>query len=481
VYAQGAYRHVSAASISARLRAGKAVVLNHADIQGTLRLPSVVDTPLILRQSRFSAPVLGAHSSFRSIVDFSTSIFASDINFYDASFTRPFLFTGVTSGRNRVTFAFASFAGPALFARSSFDGPVSFRGAAFLGGSNFSAAGFADLARFSLASFNQSTDFSTTRFYSTTPFVNADFRSLAEFDSAFFHGHATFAFAHFSQLADFANTTFQPLSRRVACPSFERARFDGSANFSHASFIGCGASFYNIRAAQDVDFADVIAEKAMDFTSARLLGSASFARADLRFVSFDQASIDLLDLEAASIAGLRLPATATGSGRLGGLRLSVNDVDAIEGNDARGAVGAQERALGLIEATARSANDLQTANAAKVRRLSLERDAKAPLPKAFDWIVWWGVLGYLVQPIHPLVAIAIVFGIAVAARAAQRRSIRQLGAAIRDSLSLLLRLTPPNDGWRQVEYVVFKFLVVVFLVNVGNVWPPARELIEGVF
>ena len=31
------------------------------------------------------------------------------------------------------------------------------------------------------------------------------------------------------------------------------------------------------------------------------------------------------------------------------------------------------------------------------------------------------------------------------------------------------------------EYLVFKVLVVVFVLNAANVWPVSRDLIQGIF
>jgi hypothetical protein len=55
---------------------------------------------------------------------------------------------------------------------------------------------------------------------------------------------------------------------------------------------------------------------------------------------------------------------------------------------------------------------------------------------------------------------------------------------IGDTIGALLRLNPPTEGssaWRVTEYLVFKLLIVILVLNAANVWPVSRELIDGVF
>jgi hypothetical protein len=139
----------------------------------------------------------------------------------------------------------------------------------------------------------------------------------------------------------------------------------------------------------------------------------------------------------------------------------------------------QERALALAETTATADGDLGAANDAKIRLLSMQRDAKSFVPRMLDWAFWWGLLGFFVLPIHQLILLAVVFVVAVAIRWHKTRG--TLEDDIGGSLESLLRLTPPSGAGAKVEYLAYKFLVVVLIVNVGNVWPPFRDLLKGVF
>jgi uncharacterized protein YjbI with pentapeptide repeats len=478
--------------------------------------------------------VSGAGTEFENLVDLSGSRFEGGVDLSNARFDRSFLFSDATAASRRLlSFQRSQFSESAIFRRTMFQEPVSFEEAAFDNATDFEEATFSRWVSFVASEFRADVDFSGARLLGLALFSNARFSREADFISSMFgpfgaphRGRAfpcangasvwtTFCRSNFDAGASFLGARFQGVT-------FALARADGDLNFQAAQFAGDQRC--------SIDHADLLTTPA-DFSTTRFLGEATFRGAQFDcLANFDQAYVHVLDLKGADLQELWLGLPAQSEhpnpgnlGWIGVLHLAVEDVDHIRIQDATSSEIrlAREHALELVEAAARAANDLGTANDARVRRLSLIRDSKPLVPRLFDWVVWWGLLGYLVQPVHQAIAIALAFLVAVVMRAsisaparsgsvgnpandataygaggagskhqATRRitfhtraishRLSHVWHSIEETLGVVFRLRPPEGGAR-LEYFLFKFLIVVLIVNVGNVWPPFRELLEGVF
>jgi hypothetical protein len=474
------YRDVSASSISRRLAAGVPVTYSHVNVRHALRFPAVVKGALTVRDSRFLGPVRGADTEFQHLVDFSCSTFTRPVDLRDVRFDGPVLWTRtITAKRAASSFALSSFGEAALFTRAVFHGSTSFAEAGFHGETQFSDTDFGRRANFTLAGFDRPVSFSGTTFAARARFASADFHAAADFGSAEFDARAIFARAHFSAPPEFSGASFAV--DEEATTSFYSAHFDAGATFVAADFSG-PLDFSESQSEGDLNFENSTFGREATFKNALLLRQTDLRRATVKSLNFDQAFLGSVDLRNATISGrLRLP-TPGESGDLHALRLDLADTRWVDIGGS-GPHDSKRRALGLIEATAKADDDLAAANEARTRRLSLERDSRSFVPRMLDWAFWWGLLGYLVQPLHQLVAIGAVLLIAILVGflKSSEKGFRRVWGAVRGSLGSLFRLRPPDGGWREFEYVVFKVLTVILIVNIGNVWPAFHDLVQGVF
>jgi uncharacterized protein YjbI with pentapeptide repeats len=534
-------RLVSGAHLAKLAQAGRPVFVVHARIQGRVRLPRIVRAPLVIRNSHFAGAFDAADAEFQGMVDLSGDRFGKSADFAGARFDAPFVFRHVTAAHAR--FDFGRFTDVSLFTGAVFNGSTSFAAAEFSGPARFIGATFNGPSFFSSSSFLRRVDFEAASFKRAVSFALAEFESHADFTAAQLVGTSRFDGVRFSRAPDFKGTQFgpdQPRSGRpVLCANgnyvwttFCNARLEQGADFVGASFRG--VSFSGASAVGSLDFTaaqfrgspdcvagtpEASATGIADFSTTTFVGQLSFTNADFDcLANFDQARIDDLDLSGATLQRLWFPRQGNPSptqqlGHIGALHLSVRDVSKIEAPPSSGARARRrelEGVLQLVENGARAGDDLSTANEARVRRLSLVRASRPPPMRLLDWAVWWGLLGYLVRPWHQAIVIAIVLFAGLTARLLAvnlgqvsaaaapgaggiRSSSRRLGhrfridsrrlrPAFNDLLGVLFRLRPPTEGgWRLFEYLLLKFLIVVLAINVGNVWPAFRTLVEGVF
>lgn len=540
----------SGSRIVRMVKAGRPVFVVGARIRGPIRLPRLVRAPLVLRNSRIDGSLNGATSEFTNIVDLSGDHVRGAIDLSEARFDGPFVFRHTTT-KTAARFEFARFTELAIFDGATFKGRTSFADAAFNGPARFDSATFAAPARFSSVSFAHPVDLEAATFAKLVSFAGAEFQSDADFIGAHFLHMSRFDGARFFGAAEFANAQFGPQQpkpgRPVLCANgnyvwatFCNTRFNQEANFVVARFRGVSFSGAHADGALDFSAAQFHGSRACasgsvtpsstgeaDFSTTTFLARATFANAEFDcLANFDQARIDELDLnEAQQLETLWFPRqrnseTPAQLGRIGVLRLGVGDVRKIQvpiSTDPPARRHELEGVLQLVEDGARTAGDLKTANEARVRRLSLVRESKPFLPRLFDWAIWWGLLGYLVRPSHPALAIALVsfLGLATRVIAADRTQVsdyrlrraagghriatmahfdlstlgqrmsanaKQLWSAFQDLLNVLFGLRPPaGGGARLLEYLVFKFLFVVLAINIGDVSPAFRTLVEGVF
>jgi uncharacterized protein YjbI with pentapeptide repeats len=442
-----------AAELAAALAAGSPIVLHDVTIRGDLRLPANTDAPLVLRSSCVRGDLVGANGSFSRVLDLSDSTIRGRVDFDGARF----------------------------------DAPVTFEGAELEGDSSFVLAVFGEAAHFGGADFDRLADFSGAEFHGSASFSAASWQRLADFSGTSFARRADFAAAHFDGAGGDEPSV-----------DFSRATYDDGATFLLATVEG-RAEFHLATSSGDLSFQSVsihgtavpAGEDTLYFSTVRFLAPVSFSDAAIHGrVSFDRADVSELDLAGASLDGdLRLPIGPASKGRLGALRLDLDDADHVVGPAGGDDRRAQEAALELVESSARATDDLETANDARVRRLEIARQRKSMPLRSIDTAFTYGLWGYGVRPFHQLIAIAVVLALCAGVRWGSRLSARpKAGGRVRgafadigESLGSLLRLHPPEGAWSVAEYLVFKILVVVFVLNAANVWPVSRDLIQGIF
>jgi hypothetical protein len=483
-------RPLAAGAVERSLAAGREVVERRVEIRGDLRLPTRVRGRLSLRDSCLRGDLVGRSSTFHSFVDLSGTSVGGRIDLSGADVHGPFFLTGTRSGA-RARFDFAMFRRRAVLDGAGFDGRTSFRGADFLGAAGFTGSSFARRVTFSQASFARGADFAGARFGAAARFRGADFRSIADFTAAAFSAAVSFERSRFGDESDFTSAIFG--ARRA--PSFTGARLGTRSAFVGALFAG-GANFAASTTPGNVDFDQATFQGRADFAAVRYGGTASFTGA--RFATtlvYDQAMIAALVLKDITLAadGIVLPALQAQAegfrgGRIASLELDPAAVDRVRVGVVESTKETREAALSLVEAAARSAGDLGAANEARVRRLTLVREARPPVLREADWVVLWGIGGYLVRPSHPAAAVLLLVLVAALVRtwihrrerAALSETIRGAGADLRASAGAVAGLRLGRSPWRDTEVLAHKALIVVLIISVGNVWPPARELLEAV-
>ena len=189
-------------------------------------------------------------------MDLRNQEFIGDARFDGAKFTGDAQFDGASFGGD-AGFYLVSFAGYVAFGRTKFAGDAGFDGASFAGYVAFEQASFARAAWFDRASFARAAWFG-----------RASFTGDAWFDGANFTGDAQFGWANFTGDA-----------------RFDRASFAGDARFDRASFAK-GPSFLDVRFRRAANFADTSFATATTLDGARFGPGGSFARTDLRLVTF---------------------------------------------------------------------------------------------------------------------------------------------------------------------------------------------------
>jgi pentapeptide repeat protein len=446
-------RVLDARVLAAGLARGEPVIRSNVTVRGDLELPADARAPLVLESSCLRGDLVGSHTSYSHVIDLSNTWIQGRVDFDGARFDAP------------VTLESAQIDGPASFELAVFD----------------------EAAHFDPAYFQSRADFSGSEFHGSSSFSGASWAGLADFSATRFERRANFAAAGFN-----ATRSNEPSA------DFSRATFDDGATFFLATVEG-RASFLLAASSDELSFQSLTVnaknvpegENALYFSTARLLGPVSFGDAEIHGrTTFDQAEVSQLELAGAALDGpLRLPIGPGSRGSLGALTLNLDDASRVVGPAGGDDRAAQEAALALVESTARASDDLETANDARVRRLTIAREGRGPLGQGLDYSFNYGLWGYGVRPYHQLLAIAFVLLLGVGIRWSYRRRTRfTAGSRARGALSdagesfrSLLRLNAPERPWAIGEYLVFKVLVVVFVLNAANVWPVSRDLIQGIF
>ena len=346
--------------------------------------------------------------------------------------------------------------GPASFSSAEFDRGAEFNGTVFVKPASFTAAAFGAPADFTSASFIRSAVFDNAELADQSRFTDANFGALASFLGVHFGGGTDFTHATFLDGTQFNLSTAQgDLGFQDACfrrgPSFEYVLYSGTTDFSGAQFADCQGT---ITTPVSVDFTDSVV-----------------------------ASLNLR-------AGTPEPVSWTPPKRVDELEINSSLIGRTTSPSVYGALGT----------AARHADDLAAANEAAVLRLGRERHSMPVVVRQLDWAFAWGVGGYLVRPLHPAVALLVLFGIGVLVRAIaqrrKRRGPRGVFAGLVDDADGAFRsfkkITPdrnPKAGdpprspkelrLLQLEVVLYTVLTLVLVVNLESVSPSIRNLVEG--
>jgi uncharacterized protein YjbI with pentapeptide repeats len=495
--AQAAHRRVIAPRvIIGRIDRGLPVNETNVEVRGPLRLPRTVAAPLLIRHSKIDGSITGVSTSFNSVLALSGTTIKGSLRLPYSDFQGPVLMLGTHVHRG-ASFAFAGFGQSVLLDSATFGGRTSFEGSVFHGPARFAPTTFEKTSNFRFAEFGDLAIFEVAQFDGPATFSDAEFRSSSDFAGAGFFGPASLSRARFFGDADFGGSHFMTRA------ALDHAHFGGDTSFRRATFFG-HATFAAATASSVLDFDGAQFMGLLDFRSAEVddaefsggaktEGGTQFGKA----VLFDQATIQDLNLDGATIGSTILLPDPRGTGRISNLRMDPGDVGHIRAVPLAASSGrpsvwgtrsAQENALSLIESAARSGGDLAAANQAQIRRLTLERQSENPIYAAANWTVGWQIGGYLVRPWHPFLALLAFFVLAALARSWKARNDRKglkarLHGYAKDfgqSLTAIWRFSPSDGAARFVEELVTKGLVLAFVLSLGTAQPGVSPIVKGI-
>ena len=414
-----------AADLVAAITAGHPVELQGETILGDVDLTGLDTVSRVLRctDCTFTGAVRASNVVFDRIVDLSGDTVRGDLDLSGAVMRDAFLMASSSAAAPVVAgdarFALATFAGRATFDGITFRGTADFGGAQFGGAASFTDAEMGGPGLFGSVLFKGDADFSSSP---AGPGAGAAPADPGPPPSAgcppgtphAFERGVTFKGATFGGKADFRQRCF------VAAAAFTGAGM-GAADFSLDAFLG------------DAAFDGVAISGAATFRAATFGHGATFGQASLHGpVDFDGAAFggslqlfrasvgQLLSLQQVIIGGtLQLDGA-----QIARLHLALADLDHVLGNANR------ERALSVIETTARGEGDLSLANDAAFMRSSMETQAATGSQHALDLVLEQGA-GYFVKPYYPLIAIVELLLVGTAVRTVLRVSAAVSAARVR--------------------------------------------------
>ena len=397
-----------------------AITLTDVTVKGGLHLPSELHAPLTLNHVTLKGPLSGGSVTFDDVIDVQYSKLFGGATLTGAVFRGPAIFTGITAYAP-LHFDFATFNGIALFPNAIINRHAYFTGTQFEGVARFTGADFAR-SNFNSSWFGDIAEFSGTRFVAKALFSAVEFRSVADFAGAQFSDGASFRASRFSSIGDFSRTLFAAPGGPQT--SFVAARFDQGANFLD-TYFGNQAAFDRVNSSGDLQFDGATFRNGATFTASRLLGDTTFHGSAVDGpLNFDGGYINEIDLDGATLRdepgqvtlpnnhlnkpNQNVPKVAS---YLGALRFDPSDLNAL-------ALSAKDResALALMQSAALRGGDEQAANQAQYDRWTLLRHGRETFLRAGDWILMWGIGGYLVRPWHQVVVLALLLLLATIIR-----------------------------------------------------------------
>ncbi len=346
------------------------------------------------------------------------------------------------------------------------------------------------------------------QFDASADFSLATFDDVASFGGVAFLDRIDFSLARFRDEADFGKTAFG------APALFGEARFTKAASFLGADFDRL--DFQYVRSSASVDFgsADFSCTLPEDGACTRAAedrpgpSDAVFAYSAFNEISFDQAAFET----GAQLWMAGLQANT--------LVFPPSEIHHVLPTD-------REHVLSLVEASAKSTNDLGVANEAHYRLQALKsRSYSWPL-HVLDFVFYRSMAGYLVEPFQPLLtllALALLVSllrlylpraklrlrVKVArqgrseraahpparqrARSRPRRSmasrfttwaavawaaLRRYGHELLDTLFLMWPGSGAATAGRRFEANIYRILVVCMLIGFANSNPTLRQMLDA--
>jgi uncharacterized protein YjbI with pentapeptide repeats len=251
------------------------LALTDAVVAGVVDATGATIEDLDAREARFRKEADFGGATFTGPANCDETTFEEDTSFADATFEATASFRNVTTSgtshvlADHVSFAGATFHDEARFRQADFE-YVSFEGTVFRGPAGFEHADFGGNARFR----------------------ETVFERVADFDEAQFAHDVSFAAAHFQRLAEFRGVEFDGGSRTASDDvTFERARFEGEADFKLARFRF--ADFCSADCTGDLNFDRAVFRARVDCHDLHVAGHANLERATFESpVVFDSATFD---------------------------------------------------------------------------------------------------------------------------------------------------------------------------------------------
>lgn len=504
---------ITGTRLSQRLRAHD-VVLSDARVSGNFTLPVRPSHAFTCVKCQFDGDVIAVRARILQRIDLAGSTIAGKFDLAHAILNRGLdasdvRFDGIVDLRgahihHAADFSGSSFAAPALFGeatkRYSFYGSADFSLASFEQLASFEKVHFGSASDFTLASFHAdavfsdghtrgsaffvrtifdgATDFSSYRFDGPAHFGGAQFRSAANFTQTLFRQRTSFLAADFQQTADFSQATFNLPT------SFRRAHFDAGASFFSAEFLdddlpGVMDSFEQMHSSGTVDFSLADMERPTNFAES---SAASVAFAS---TSLPSAGVVVYDISWKSV------------------QMSVGDaLTAVRENSGHD----REGLLALLESSAKSQNDLSTANAAHYQRQVLLAGQYTWPVRAADVVFYRWAAGYFVRPLNPIAVLLLLAAVATLSRIAweataieRRRGLRSVGERIGpsarraihtarrfpdryvQSLALVIprRGDQPAVATNRIESFTYRALIACALIGFANSNPTLREMFNA--
>jgi uncharacterized protein YjbI with pentapeptide repeats len=380
-------RVVQASELVGNVASGQGVNEVGLRIEGDvdLRPVSTVARPFRCRECTFSGTIDASDVVFQGIIDLSGSILEGNLLLTGARLEAPFVLDATRDDRSseirgRTDLRLTKFSDFASLDRARMLGPV-----------DLTSTQFASSVSFAEAEFGSEAVFDRVQFGSSTSFADASTQGL-RLTRATFAGPAIFRQHRFHHNADFTGATFQHTA------DFTLAEFDGEALFDSVTFDR-GASFRLV-------VASYASLRSVQAGGPLVLDGAVFERGASLAGLTALDTLSLRSLRTITDDGLELDQLAAST-----LLLDVPTIDYVRG------IAVQEQVLSLLEESAESAGNLPLANDARFRRMAIQASRRGPIYRLFDGIVFRGIAGYLVRPLHPLrvSVILLLFGAIVRA------------------------------------------------------------------
>jgi hypothetical protein len=408
-------RLVTGAEVVRTLAAGRSFRADHLRIRGDVDLSGLsrVRGSFRCTSCTFHGSLTAADVKFGDVVDLAGSHLRGGIDMRGAIFDRSAVFTGAVV-RGDARFDMTVFGSSASFDNMTFDGRTTFAGTRFRGDATFDASDFYGPARFAGATFAGDALFgglaagrapgaASAR---CKPRVAGAFGSQAVFAAVAFHGRADFGGRCFAGTANFSGITVTgradfDSAEFVGTAIFEHASFGDDASFTFATFRN-DARFHRVSATRNLTFDAADFGPDLDLTGAAVRGTLSLA------TPFLPPEVDTdIDIDA-SVGGMVLDPGAVGA-RFGKCDVLPCTPVAI---------------LQKVDETARASGDTATANAARFDWL--EKSGQARLDNGNWWsrigvflqdrLIYQWIAGYLVRPLHPVVAFVAFLALGILVR-----------------------------------------------------------------